>query len=177
MTATTTHLSLKAASAPKAGQRAKGAITYRVLTDVDRNEVFFRIEGNQGSGWFSRELVAFSRVDQLLSDLRTSGQPLAAKSLRPAFMSRSVNNAGFLVAVLRAEGLLAPDPDSEFLQVVTGDWPAWKQAVLESSGEPYALSQANAADITAECGPAADREHPQNTKKRASAPRAHVRSD
>jgi hypothetical protein len=53
-----------------------------------------------------------------------------------AFAGRSSNNAGFLAAILRAEGLLALAPDTEGRHVISGDWAAWKASVLAEPGQP-----------------------------------------
>ncbi len=66
-----------------------------------------------------------------------AGQPFPAKALAPAFAGKSVNNAGFLAAVLRAEGLLAPVPGSSHLLLAGPGWPEWKDAMLALPGEPY----------------------------------------
>lgn len=130
-------LSLKLAQAAKTGKYASGRITYRVLADTERTQIFLSLVENEGGGWFSSEMVPFARVEELLASTGDSSLPLLAKQFRQAFVSRSANNAGFLVAVLRAEGLLGPAPETANQQIRTGDWDAWKAGMLSEAGEPY----------------------------------------
>jgi hypothetical protein len=134
---TNVYLSLKLASCSKAGQRASGKIDYRLLTNSERGELFLTIVDNDGAGYFSREIVAFSKIEHCLATV-PADKPFPAKVLQPAFSGRSVNNAGFLLAVLKAEGLLIPVPDKVHLhRRSTKDWPQWQQELLKQNGEPF----------------------------------------
>ena len=130
------HLSLKIAKARKTSQRATGEITYRVLCDDKREQLFIAIVGNDGGGYFSKEIVPFERVERCLAP-HVDGTPLPAKILRDAFVGKSVNNAGFLAAILRAEGLLSSVPDAAHQHQLAGNWADWKEAMLCADGEPY----------------------------------------
>ncbi len=131
-----TYLSLKLAKAKKTGLRASGEITYRVLCDPQKKLLALTIVGNEGGGYWSREIIPFEGIELCLADF-IDGKPLPAKALRDAFVGKSVNNAGFLAAILRAEGLLEAAPDVAHQHRVTGSWKQWKSQQLQLDGEPY----------------------------------------
>lgn len=148
MTDTTQYICLKLGQAAKAGERATGQISYSVLSDTDRQELYLTLTGNEGGGWFSREIIPLSRIEAVLDALTDRFQPLHSKVLRPAFDSKSVNNAGFLAALLRAEGLLTPAPDSPHQHLLTDDWDIWKSVMLSEPGTPYDPITKGSADST-----------------------------
>ena len=98
---TPSYLSLKLAQATKTGPRSTGKITYRILTDPDRQSLYLTLVANDSSGWFSPEIVPLARIEELLSQVE-SGLPIRVKQIGAAFKSRSVNNAGFACAALHA---------------------------------------------------------------------------
>jgi hypothetical protein len=126
---------LKTANAMKLGKHAEGGIRYQILTDSERQKLMFKIVGNQGGGYFSKEILAFSDVAACLAQ-HPQDQPFPSKLLQAVFTGRSSNNAGFLAAILRAEGLLALAPDTEGRHVISGDWADWKASTLAEPGEP-----------------------------------------
>lgn len=128
------YLTLKTESAQKLGRNG-GGITYKVLTDPDRRQLFLTIVANDGGGYYSREIVAFDSVEACLP--AAPAQPLAAKAFAPAFVGKSSNNPGFMAAMLRAEGLLAGVVGKPHLHQRVGEWEAWKHAMLALPGEPY----------------------------------------
>jgi hypothetical protein len=127
--ATEPYLSLKLAKATKSGARSQGYVHYRILTDVNHSQLFLTFVANDSSGCFSREIVPFERVETALQGLEAS-KPIASKLFQPCFVSKSQNNAGFLIALLRSEGLLKTIPDAAHQHALAGDWPAWKTAML-----------------------------------------------
>ncbi len=129
-----TYLAIKTESAQKLGRNG-GGITYKVLTDPERQHLFLTIIANDGGGYYSREIVAFDAVEGCLPADQT--QPLAAKAFASAFVGKSSNNPGFMAAMLRAEGLLAGVEGKPHLHQVVGEWEAWKLAMLALPGEPY----------------------------------------
>lgn len=124
---------LKEGTAPKLGARAEGGISYHVLADNDHQHLFIAITGNESGGYFSREQVPFDKIEACL-DTSQSAKPFPSKAFKEAFTGRSSNNAGFLVAVLRSEGLLAAAPEAETQHVRFGDWSAWKKTMLAEVG-------------------------------------------
>lgn len=131
------YLAVKTETAQKLGRNG-GGITYKVLTDPERQRLFLTIATNDGGGYYSREIVAFDAVEACLPADQT--QPLAAKAFASAFVGKSSNNPGFLAAILRAEGLLAGVEGKPHLHQVVGEWEAWKRSVLTLPGESYAPS-------------------------------------
>ncbi|MFM9435996.1 hypothetical protein ACFDR9_003072 [Janthinobacterium sp. CG_23.3] len=124
---------LKEGTAPKLGARAEGSINYNVLADNERQLLFIAITGNKGGGYFSKEHVDITKIEACL-DTATSAKPFPSKTFKDAFVGRSSNNAGFLVAVLRHESLLAAAPEAETQHIQSGDWAAWKKTMLAEAG-------------------------------------------
>ena len=130
------YVSLKLATARKTSQRVTGEITYRVLCDEQREQLFITIISNDGGGYFSKEIIPFDGVERCLAPY-ADGRPLPARVLRDAFVGKSVNNAGFLAAILRAEGLLVGVPDAGHQHQIASNWSDWKEGMLCADGEPY----------------------------------------
>ena len=86
----------------------KSRLTYEIGFDKGA-EIHVRVIKNSGSGWFSPAWVALPRVHDLLA--RNGDKLIAFSTLLPLFKGKSVNNAGFLLAVLKHEGLVAPKED------------------------------------------------------------------
>jgi hypothetical protein len=83
------------------------SITYHVGC-VEAQDVCFRIWDTSGKGVFSKEWVTASDIQKVLSQ----HERITGPSLLPIFKKgRSVNTAGYLLAVLREEGLAALSPD------------------------------------------------------------------
>lgn len=67
--------------------------------------VSFRIHGNSGSGLFSDQWVPVASLKTIF-DKEKSKDAVTSSSLNSVFAGRSVNTAGFILAVLKAEGLV-----------------------------------------------------------------------
>jgi hypothetical protein len=80
--------------------------------------------------------VPLALIEELLSQVEP-GQTLRVRQIGAAFKSRSVNNGGFAVAALRAEGLIGLTAHANHQYVVTDDWELWKSVMLSEPGEPY----------------------------------------
>ena len=118
----------------KLGAKAVGGISYQLLGDSERQNLYVRITANFGGGYFSREIVRFSAVKACL-DRREADKPFPSKLFRASFVGKSSNNAGFMAAILRAEGLLSLAPDTETQHVVASDWTAFIKTMLAVPGE------------------------------------------
>jgi hypothetical protein len=125
---------LKTATASKIGKQAHGGLSYQILSDVERQGLHIAITGNDGGGYFSREIVPVIKVQACLTHL-APGKPFPSKLFRGAFVGRSSNNAGFLAAIARAETLLTQAPDMETQHVMAGDWNAWQALLLAEPGQ------------------------------------------
>ena len=126
------YITLKSSTTPKLGKHAEGTISYKVACDTGRTALFLAITDNSSGGYFSREYAPVARIEEQLAKLDQSGFP--SKLLKAAFTGRSSNNAGFLAAILHAEGLLSRAADSETKHACTGDWTKWKASVLALEG-------------------------------------------
>lgn len=129
-------IEIKRDTAPKTGLRAEGGITYAVVRDLDGDTLYITLIANTGGGYHSRELVPASRIEACLSGFE-AGKVVPAKALRDAFTGRSSNNAGFLAACLRHEGLLSAFPDATHQHQLGEDFTGWQLAMLALEGNPY----------------------------------------
>ncbi|WP_426147178.1 hypothetical protein [Polaromonas sp. DSR2-3-2] len=120
----------------RARKTGEGSITYAVLKDADSQSVYFTLLANDGSGQFSPEIVAFEKIQQCLAKV-DGKKPVPAKLFAPAFVGRSANNAGFLMAAMRQELLVLPTVDASHLHAVSGNWDEWKRQILAQEGQPY----------------------------------------
>jgi hypothetical protein len=130
------YILLKTATADKLRKKSAGGIAYHVLADTDHKNLYITITGNDGGGYFSREIVPFSQVEKCLTDCADADKAFPSKLFKTAFVGRSSNNAGFLSAILRSEGLLAQAPNTETQHVRAGNWTEWLAAMYALAGEP-----------------------------------------
>ena len=76
------------------------------------DSIMFRVNTNSSSGFFSREWVAMSKIQQEL-DKVPSGHGITSFTLFPIFTGRSQNSPGFLLAALLNEGLVTHLPEKK----------------------------------------------------------------
>lgn len=147
-TETPQYLKLKSADAQKLGRNG-GSISYLILTDANRQQLYVSIIANDSGGYFSTEIARFDGIEACMPADHT--QPFPAKALIPAFVSRSANQPSFCAALLRAEGLTAAAEGKPHQHQVVGDWGDWKRAMLALPGDPYAppTKEAQAAEAVA----------------------------
>ena len=138
----TPYITLKSATASKLGKHANGSISYAVVCSPDRTALFVAITDNSSGGYFSREYVLFDGVQNLVAKLDQPAFP--SKALKTAFTGKSSNNAGFLAAILHAEGLLTRAPGNEAKHVMCNDWGHWKTTLLAQEGGQVSTSPASA---------------------------------
>ena len=93
----------------------KSTLNYQIGVD-DKNEVYIRVNGNTGGGYFSNEWVSLDNITSILGDV--SGEHITSINLIPLFKGKSVNTPGYLLAVLLKEGLLAPFEEGKKRQYV-----------------------------------------------------------
>lgn len=116
----------------KVSDRGTGQLTYRLLKDDESAEAYIAILANESEGYFSREAVPLTRIHQCLQAAVKVGKSIPSQRLRQAFEGKSVNNGGFLAAILRHEGMLAPSPDSAFQHILAGDVKEWLLTLTEN---------------------------------------------
>lgn len=172
--ASQTFCLLKSGTAAKIAKQADGGIGYQVLSDVERSNVYVRITSNSG-GYFSRELVGIEKISQCVSHLGKSVS-FATKLLRSVFVGKSTCNAGFLVALLKAEGLIGPALGTETQHVVVGDFAEWQKSMLTEPGESIEIDIAPTGKASVEgVLDTANSEQPSATKPAtAKHPKADV---
>lgn len=81
----------------------KSKLTYEVALG-EAKDLQLRISKNSGTGYFSATWVAWDKTWQLLE--KSNGKPVTSHTLSPLYKGRSVNTAGFLLAVLLQEGVV-----------------------------------------------------------------------
>jgi hypothetical protein len=90
---------IKSGSCPSVSGKSK--VGYQVGCD-DAGNLAVRIATNSGGGFFSDEWVPLTTIEKILQSSATK-KSLTSTTLRPIFRGRSVNTAGFLLAVLKHE--------------------------------------------------------------------------
>lgn len=93
---------VKTSQAEKLNPSSEGKLTYQ-LGITEPEKLLIRLQDNQTGGYFSKEWVALSAIHKCLAEI---SKPFSATALKTCFVSKSQNNAGFLAAALKAEGLL-----------------------------------------------------------------------
>jgi hypothetical protein len=126
-------LLIKSASAVKLGQRGVGQIHFQLLASLDRQQLFLRISGNDGSGAASDEAVSFETLQEAINRV-DAGTAFGARIFRDCYVGRSVNNFSFACCCLRSLDLLAAS-DKLHKHVQSGDWPGFIQMHLQLHGE------------------------------------------
>ena len=126
----TKYLSLKSSKTTKIGLRTEGYIHYRVLSDQD-NRLYFNITGNDDGGYYSKEIIPFDSVEELVKTIKPN-VAISSSLFIPAFVGRSNNNVAFLAAILRAEKLLSPMADAVKKHTVEAGWDRWQAEMLKN---------------------------------------------
>jgi hypothetical protein len=131
---------VRSAEAAKLSPRGEGGIAYQV--GRVGGDVYVRIEKNHGGGSCSKEWVPVEKIRACITPAMRRGEPFKSGALAAGFAGRSQCNSGFLVAVLRAEGIFSADPEHKGMSRMTGDLDAWEKAmrevapVLKDDGQP-----------------------------------------
>ena len=159
------YLRSKPAIPPKRGRRAEGGIHYSILCDTDRQELFITVTVNDGGGYYSKEITPMARI---LACLPTEdGAAFAGKVLARASNSRTANQPGFLMAILRHEGLTAA-ADKPHQHVQTGNLAQWSTALLDLPGDPYVpapIGETPTVEAAVDPDPAPCEQSTSNTKR------------
>ena len=99
---------LRKESCPSVSGRS--TLTYHIGVD-DFGIVHLRIFANTGKGMWCKGWIPMSAIHELLGEA-SQDKTLTSGSLHALFMGKSVNTAGFLLAVLKNEGLIRTVPGS-----------------------------------------------------------------
>jgi hypothetical protein len=108
---------LKSAGCPSVSGKSK--LTYEIGLQRETDPVI-RIAKNSGGGFFSDEWLPLAAIQKVLAG-RGAEKGLTSNAFRATYQGKSVNTAGFLVAVLKAEGVLRPREGNARLCEVA-DW-------------------------------------------------------
>lgn len=119
----------------KLSPKTKNYVFFEVAVSEDDNELYLRLSGNEGGGLHSKEWIKVDSVLELLD--QQEQRPFKSTIFKLVFKGSSANNAGFLAASIRAEGLglIGPSEKSVFLHVVVDDY-ADRKAELLALGSP-----------------------------------------
>jgi hypothetical protein len=79
-------------------------LTYHIGSMPD-GEIYLRVHGNTGGGFFSQEWVALADILTALKK-RPEGKPITSILLNSVFRGKSANTPGFLLAVLLHEKVI-----------------------------------------------------------------------
>jgi hypothetical protein len=136
--------SLKSSTAKKL--RGNGLIHYRLI--IHNKKIFFIIQKNDDGGHFSNEILSYERITECVEGLE---EPIYSRVFRSVFDSKSTNNAGFLLAVLRHESLLKTGDDGK--HYIQPNWDKWEKTTLALKPEevdlPYEFTDWSAKNAKA----------------------------
>jgi len=82
----------------------KSTLTYHIGCNAE-SAIQLRVAINTGGGYFSKEWIAFSAVQQTLEQ-HPKDKPFTSRNLRSLFNGKSSNTPAFLMAALEHEGLV-----------------------------------------------------------------------
>ena len=97
---------LKSGTCPSLSGKSKLAYEFAAGPTSDLQ---VRIARNTGGGYFSDQWVKWERLQGVLD--KNGAKPITCHTLGPLFKVQSVNTPGFLLAVLKHEGLVRPSEE------------------------------------------------------------------
>jgi hypothetical protein len=96
---------LRIATCPSLSGRSE--LTYHVGCNRESNAIHFRLWANTAAGMFSNSWVSMADVSTALS----GATKITSASLKPIFFGISNNQAGFMLALLKGEGIVTSTAD------------------------------------------------------------------
>ena len=84
----------------------KSEITYQLGSDPD-DRLVLRLYSNDGGGFFSMEWIPIADILAALESW-PADKPITSMAVGKLFRGKSVNSSAFLLAALKAEGVLKP---------------------------------------------------------------------
>ena len=134
ITEETDLLVLHNASCSKLSARSQGKLDYQIGYSYLADQLYLRVLTNNSGGYFSKEWVPIAVINSSLDEVILSGGAFTAPKLIPAFISKSQNNAGFLAAVLLAEGIIEKVVDRQHLLTLTkGGLKVWQAKWIKTA--------------------------------------------
>ena len=87
-------------------------LTYQIgcRGDPEQPEITFRLHASSGRGFFSKEWISTNAIHKAIEKF-PANEPITSAFLKAIFRGKSINTSGFLLAVLKAEGLIEPMQD------------------------------------------------------------------
>ena len=134
---------LKSSGCPSMSVKSK--LTYEIGLQGETDPVI-RISRNSGGGFFSDEWLPLAAIQKVLAG-RGAEKGLTSNAFRGTYQGKSVNTAGFLVAVLKAEGVIQPQAEKARVYEVA-DWDGFVnriQALMRPVAEKGASGKAKPA--------------------------------
>jgi hypothetical protein len=127
----------------------KSNLTYNIGCD-GQSEIQFQVAANDGGGYFNCDWVSQSSVRSVFDKLPKSTE-ITSATLRSLYPSKSTNSPGFLLAVLKSEGLVRPLQDKRrgYELLDPSAFTAEVNALMESPADADPTeAQANASNAT-----------------------------
>lgn len=125
-------------TAPKLNPNS-GTLDYEVGKHADTSEAYLRLVSNSSGGHFSLEWIPISSVVASLGNSIPEDTAFNSSLLKAAFQfGKSTNNASFLAAVLRQEGLFKAHEKNKFQHYAVGDLSQWGKRILSNRGKKRA---------------------------------------
>lgn len=87
----------------------KSTLTYHIGLDADG--IHIRVHANTGGGYFSKEWIAFSAIQETLEK---QTKPFSSILLKPLFQGKSSNTPAFLLSALKHEGVIIDSEKSGY---------------------------------------------------------------
>jgi hypothetical protein len=111
-------------------------VFYQIATQDDDGSLHIRLSGNEGGGLHSKEWIPVNTITGLLDNM--VNQSIKSTVLKPVFKGGSANNAAFLAAVLRSDGigLLSQSDKSVFIHQLSVDYGERKEALIKLANGP-----------------------------------------
>jgi hypothetical protein len=106
---------LKIATCGKVTLPDDHTLTYNIGYDTTDKTLLLRITDNATGGLFSTEWIAAADILTTITKLPKTTTSFTARIFTTLYKSSSANNAGFLAAALKAEGILLPHKASKRL--------------------------------------------------------------
>ena len=149
----------------------KATLTYHVGNSAN-NEISFRVYSNTGGGLFSAEWISLNAIKSALDN---AIQPITSFTLNKLFKGRSTNTPGFLMAVLKGEGLVR-NLEGKIRGYEQIDSTAFMAEVksLVDSGTDLKVASKSASPITKSAAPLPQSAPPIKTKKSSPAITASI---
>lgn len=90
----------------------KSTLTYDIGRNPEGN-ILFRVTANSGGGYFNQEWIAWTEIQKVIEKAAF----ISSFSLRQLYAGKSTNSPGFLLAVIKALGLVKLKGEKECVYV------------------------------------------------------------